>query len=70
MKHALCGDGKDIHDYIEADQIDELICQDVEERTWRELECGWMAHVHSGQKLSDSDENTCLSFLSVPMHRD
>jgi len=70
MKHALRGDGKDIRDYIEADQINELIRWDVEEHTWRELERGWMAHVRSGQKLSDSDENTCSSFWSVPTHRD
>jgi hypothetical protein len=70
MKRALRGNGKDICDYVEADQIDELICRDIEERTWRELKRGWMAHVRSGQELSDSDENTRSSFLSVPAHRD
>jgi hypothetical protein len=70
MKRALRGDGKDIRDYVEADQIDELIRRDVEERTRRELERGWMARVRSGQELSDSDENTRSSFWSVPAHRD
>ena len=51
MKRALRGNGKDICDYIKADQIDELIRQDVEERTRRELEHGWMARVRSGQEL-------------------
>jgi hypothetical protein len=35
IKRALCGDGKDIRDYVEAD---ELILQAVEERTRRERE--------------------------------
>ena len=70
IKRALRSDGKDIRDYVEADQIDELIRRDVEERTRRERERGRMARVRSGQELSDSDENTRSSFWSVPARRD
>ena len=66
----LRADGKDIRDYVEADQIDELIRRDVEERTQRELKRGWMACVRSGQELSDSNENTRLSFWNMLVHRD
>ncbi len=38
IKRALRADGKDIRDYVEADQIDELFRRDVEERTRRERE--------------------------------
>jgi hypothetical protein len=70
IKRALRADGKDIRDYVEADQIDELFRRDVEERTRRERERGRMARMRSGQELSDSDENARSSFWSVPARRD
>jgi len=38
IKCALHADGKDIRNYVEADQIDELFHWDIEERTGRECE--------------------------------
>jgi len=70
IKHVLRADGKDICNYIEADQIDELFRWDIEERTQREHEHGGMAHMYSSQELSDSDENTHSSFWNVLAHRD
>jgi hypothetical protein len=64
IKRALRADGKDIRDYVEADQIDELFRRDVEERAMRERERGRMARMRSGQEQSDSDENTRPSSLS------
>jgi hypothetical protein len=64
IKRALRRDGKDVRDYVEADQIDELFRRDVEERARRERERGRMARMRSGQELSDSEDNTrsCLFF--------
>jgi hypothetical protein len=64
IKRALRRDGKDIRDYVEADQIDELFRRDVEERGRRERERGRMARMRSGQEQSDSDENTRSSLFS------
>ena len=58
IKRALRRDGKDIRDYVEAAQIDELYHRDVEERARRERERGHMAHMRAGQEPSDFDENT------------
>jgi hypothetical protein len=58
IKRVLRKDGKDIRDYIEAAQIDELYHRDVEERVRRERERGRMARMRTGQELSDSDEST------------
>jgi hypothetical protein len=64
IKRALRRDGKDVRDYVEADQIDDLFRRDVEERGRRERERGRMARMRSGQEPSNSDENTRSSFFS------
>jgi hypothetical protein len=63
IKRVLRKDGKDIGDYVEAGQIDELYHRDVEERMTRERERGRMARMRTGQDLSDSNENTRSCFL-------
>lgn len=58
IKRALRRDGKDIRDYIEAEQINELYHRDVEERARRERERGRMARMRAGQESSDCDGKT------------
>jgi hypothetical protein len=62
IKRVLRKDGKDIRDYVEAGQIDELYHQDVEERARRERERARMARMRNGQELSNFDENTRSCF--------
>lgn len=72
IKRALRKDGKDVRDYIEAPQIDELYHRDVEERARRERERGRMARIRSGQEPSDLDESTTREspfFLGLPACR-
>ena len=57
IKRALRRDGKDVRDYVEAAQIDELFHRDVEERARRELEHARMARVRAGKEPADFDEN-------------
>jgi hypothetical protein len=57
IKRVLRNDGKDIRDYVEAGQIDELYHRDIEERARREQGRARMARLRSGQELSDSDDN-------------
>jgi hypothetical protein len=64
IKRVLRNDGKDIRDYVEAGQIDQLYHQDIEERARREQERARMAKMRTGQELSDSDDNTRSCFLS------
>ena len=64
IKRALRRDGKDIRDYVEAAQIDELFHRDVEERARREHEHARMARVRAGKEPADFDENTRLCTLS------
>ena len=64
IKRVLRNEGKDIRDYIEAGQIDELYHRDIEERARREHERARMARVRTGQEMSDSDDNTRSSFFS------
>jgi hypothetical protein len=64
IKCVLRNEGKDIRDYIEAGQIDELYHRDVEERARREQERARMARMRTGQELSDSDNTrSCFFFL-------
>jgi hypothetical protein len=62
IKRALRRDGKDVRDYVEAAEIDELFHRDVEERTRRELEHARMARVRAGKEppAEEFDENTRL----------
>ena len=62
IKRVLRKDGKDIRDYVEAGQIDELYHRDVEERARRERERARMARMRNGQELSNLDENTRSCF--------
>ncbi len=64
IKRVLRNDGKDVRDYVEAGQIDELYHRDIEERARRERERGRMARMRTGQELSDTDDNTRSCFLS------
>jgi hypothetical protein len=66
IKRVLRKDGKDIRDYVEAGQIDELFHQDVEERARRERERARMARMRNGQELSNFDENTHI--FGVPLN--
>lgn len=67
IKRVLRNDGKDIRDYVEAGQIDQLYHRDIEERTRREQERVRMARMRTGKELSDSDDSTrsCLFFTSL-----
>jgi hypothetical protein len=65
IKRVLRTEGKDIRDYVEAGQIDELYHRDVEERARREQERARMARMRTGQELSDSDDNTRSFFFHV-----
>jgi hypothetical protein len=60
IKRALRRDGKDVRDYVEAAQIDELFLRDVEERARREHEHARMARVRAGKEPADFDENARL----------
>jgi hypothetical protein len=64
IKRVLRNDGKDVRDYVEAGQIDELYHRDIEERARRERERGRMARMRTGQELSDTDDNTRSCFFS------
>lgn len=64
LKRVLRNDRRDIRDYVEAGQIDELYHRDIEERARREQERGKMARMRTGQELSDSDDNTRSYFFS------
>ncbi|KAH9996968.1 Rho GTPase activation protein [Russula compacta] len=66
IKRALRRDGKDIRDYVEAEQINELYHHDVEERARRERERGRMARMRAGQESSDCDKNTHI--FGVPLN--
>ena len=60
IKRALRRDGKDVRDYVEAAQIDEMFHRDVEERARREHEHARMARVRAGKEPADFDENARL----------
>jgi hypothetical protein len=64
IKRVLRNEGKDIRDYVEAGQIDELYHRDIEERARREQERARMARMRTAQELSDSDDNirSCFFF--------
>jgi hypothetical protein len=64
IKRVLRNDGKDIRDYVEAGQIDQLYHRDIEERARREQDRVRMARMRAGQELSDSDDNTRSCFFS------
>jgi hypothetical protein len=64
IKRVLRNDGKDIRDYVEAGQIDELYHRDIEERARREQERARIVRMRTGQDLSDSDDNTRSCFCS------
>ena len=64
IKRVLRNEGKDIRDYVEAGQIDQLYHRDIEERARREQERARMARMRAGQELSDSDDNTRSYFFS------
>ena len=64
IKRVLHKDGKDIRDYVEAGQIDELYHRDVEERARRERERGKMARMRTGQEAPAIEENTRPCFFS------
>jgi hypothetical protein len=63
IKRVLRRDGKDVRDYVEAAQIDEMFRRDVEERARRESEHARMARVRAGKESADLDENTRLCLL-------
>lgn len=63
IKRVLHKDGKDIRDYVEAGQIDELYHRDIEERARRERDRAKMAKMRTGLESPDFDENT-RSFFS------
>ncbi len=60
IKRALRRDGKDVRDYVEAAQIDELFHRDVEERARREHEYARKARVRAGKEPADFNENARL----------
>jgi hypothetical protein len=67
IKRVLRREGKDVRDYVEAAQIDEMFHRDVEERARRESEHARMARVRAGKEPESADfgdENTrwCLLF--------
>lgn len=68
IKRVLRNDGKDVRDYVEAGQIDEMYHRDIEERARRERERGRMSRMRTGQELSDSDHNTRLCFLFTSLY--
>ncbi|KAI0291227.1 hypothetical protein B0F90DRAFT_387327 [Multifurca ochricompacta] len=66
IKRTLSRDGRDVRDYLEAPQIDEIYKRDIEERARRERERGRMARMRAGQEPSDLDENTHI--FGVPLN--
>lgn len=68
IKRALRRDGKDIRDYLEAGQINDLYHRDVDERARRERERGRMARIRAGQEPSQTDESTRSSHLPYLAH--
>ncbi|KAI9441934.1 hypothetical protein H4582DRAFT_1426820 [Lactarius indigo] len=66
IKRALRRDGKDVRDYVEAAQIDELFQRDVEERARREREHARIARVRAGKEPAGFDENARV--FGVPLN--
>ncbi|KAH9957679.1 hypothetical protein BC827DRAFT_641802 [Russula dissimulans] len=66
IKRVLHRDGKDIRDYVEAGQINELYHRDLDERARRERERGRMARMRAGQEAPDPDET--MHTFGVPLN--
>jgi hypothetical protein len=69
IKRVLRREGKDVRDYVEAAQIDEMFHRDVEERARRESEHARMARVRAGKEPESADfgdENTHV--FGVPLN--
>jgi len=66
IKRVLCRDGKDIRDYVEVGQINELYHRDLDERARRERERERMARMRLGQEAPDPDGNMRSFLFSRP----